>query len=134
MARLWYWIRKTVLHAKECSVRKETIMEELYFTIAGCDHYFGSDFMKKGMKVKLEKEPDNKYDKEAIQVKVKGLGKIGYVANSSFTVKGESMSAGRLYDKIGDKAKGKIMFVIDGGAVCRITATGLKNAIVNKRE
>ena len=60
-------------------------MEELYFTIAGCDHYFGSDFMKKGMKVKLEKEPDNKYDKEAIQVKVKGLGKIGYVANSSST-------------------------------------------------
>jgi len=27
------------------------------------------------------------------------------VANSPFTVKGESMSAGRLYDKIGDKAK-----------------------------
>ena len=76
-------------------------MEELYFTIAGCSHYFGSDFMEKGMKVKLEKEPDNEYDKEAIQVKIKGLGKIGYVANSPFTVKGESMSAGRLYDKIG---------------------------------
>ena len=84
-------------------------MEELYFTIAGCSHYFGSDFMEKGMKVKLEKEPDNKYDKEAIQVKIKGLGKIGYVANSPFTVKGESMSAGRLYDKIGDKAKGKVV-------------------------
>ena len=38
-------------------------MEELYFTIAGCSHYFGSDFMEKGMKVKLEKEPDNEYDK-----------------------------------------------------------------------
>ena len=88
-------------------------MEELYFTIAGCSHYFGSDFMEKGMKVKLEKEPDNEYDKEAIQVKIKGLGKIGYVANSPFTVKGESMSAGRLYDKIGDKAKGKVVFVVD---------------------
>ena len=92
-------------------------MEELYFTIAGCSHYFGSDFMEKGMKVKLEKE----HDKEAIQVKIKGLGKIGYVANSPFTVKGESMSAGRLYDKIGDKAKGKVVFVVDGGVVCRIT-------------
>ena len=50
-------------------------MKELYFTIAGCSHYFGSDFIEKGMKVKLEKEPDNAYDKEAIQVKVKGLGK-----------------------------------------------------------
>ena len=68
-------------------------MEELYFTIAGCSHYFGSDFIEKGMKVKLEKEPDNAYDKEAIQVKIKGLGKIGYVANSPFTVNGESMSS-----------------------------------------
>ena len=76
------------------------------------------------MKGKLEKEPDNEYDKEAIQVKMKGLGKIGYVANSPFTVKGESMSAGRLYDKIGDKAKGKVVFVVDGGVVCRIFDTG----------
>lgn len=100
-------------------------MGKMYFTIAGCNHYFGSDFMKKGMKVKLVKEPDNEYDKEAIQVKIKGLGKVGYVANSSFTVKGDSMSAGRMYDKLGDKAKGKIVFVIDGAAVCRITDTGV---------
>lgn len=74
-------------------------MKEMYFTIAGCNHYYGSDFMEKGMKVKLVKEPDNEYDNEAIQVKIKGLGKVGYVANSPYTVKGESMSAGRLYDK-----------------------------------
>lgn len=101
-------------------------MEKMYFTIAGCNHYFGNEFMKKGMKVKLVKETDNEYDKEAIQVKVKGLGKCGYVANSSFTVKGESMSAGRIYDKIGNKAKGKIVFVIGGGAVCQITDTGIE--------
>ena len=92
-------------------------MKEMYFTIAGCNHYYGSDFMEKGMKVKLVKEPDNEYDSEAIQVKIKGLGKVGYVANSPYTVKGESMSAGRLYDKIGGKAKGKIVFVTDGGVI-----------------
>ena len=43
-------------------------MNEMYFTIAGCKHYFGNEFMKKGMKVKLVKEPDNEFDKEAIQV------------------------------------------------------------------
>lgn len=42
------------------------------------------------------------------------------MANSPFTVKSESMSANRLYDKIGDKAKGKIVFVVDGGGVYRI--------------
>ncbi len=78
------------------------------------------------MKVKLVKEPDNEYDKEAIQVKIKGLGKVGYVANSPYTVKGESMSAGRLYDWLGDKAKTKIVCVIDDGAVCKITDTCVK--------
>ena len=57
---------------------------------------------------------------------VKGLGKVGYVANSPYTVKGESMSAGRLYDKLGDEAKGKVMFVINGGVVCRIVDTGME--------
>ena len=109
-------------------------MGEKYFTIAGCNHYFGSKFMEKGMKVKLVKEPDNEYDKEAIQVKVKGLGKVGYVANSPFTVKGESLSAGRLYDKIGDKAKGKVVFVVDGGVVCKIIATGIDDTMVNESE
>ena len=112
--------------------RNETTIEELYFTITGCSHYFGSDFMEKGMKVKFEKEPDNEYDKEAIQVKVKGPGKICYVANSPFIVKGESMGAGRLYDKIGDKAKGKVVFVVDGGVVCRITTTGIDDTTDNE--
>ena len=107
-------------------------MEEMYFTIAGCSHYYGTQFMEKGMKVKLEKEPDNSYDKEAIMVKIKGLGKCGYVANSPYTVQGESMSAGRLYDKIGDKAKGRIVFVIGRTAVCRITDDGMQKQVIEE--
>lgn len=99
--------------------------ETYYFTLTGCKHYYGSDFMKKGMKVRLEKEPDNEYDMEAIRVKIKGLGKVGYVANSPYTVCTECMSAGRLYDKIGDEAKGKIVYVLNGAAVCKVTKTGL---------
>jgi hypothetical protein len=43
-------------------------MSKIYFTLTGTKYYFESDFLKPGMKVHLEKEPDNKYDKEAIQV------------------------------------------------------------------
>lgn len=39
----------------------------------------------------------NKTEFREIKVTYEGLGKIGYVANSSYTVIGESMSAGRLY-------------------------------------
>lgn len=40
---------------------------------------------------------DNEADKEAIRVEMEGLGLIGYVASSPYTVQGESMSAGRIY-------------------------------------
>jgi hypothetical protein len=81
-------------------------MGKIYFTLTGTNHYFGKEFLKKGTKIRLEKEPDNEYDKEAIKVTYEGLGKIGYVANSSYTVLGDSMSAGRIYDKIGKGYKG----------------------------
>ena len=65
--------------------------------------------------MKLIKEPDNEYDneydKEAIRVELKGLGKIGYVANSPHTVIGESKSSGRMYDLMKKKAKGKVLLV-----------------------
>ena len=91
---------------------------KIFFTIAGACHYQGCDFMEKGMKVRLEKEPDNKYDREAIKVMMKGFGHVGYVANSPYTVVGESWSAGRLYDRIGDTAAGKVYHVTDKGVLC----------------
>ena len=78
-------------------------MKPIYFTITGTNHYYGSDFMKLGMQVRLIKDIHNEFDNEAIAVKMDGLGKIGYVANSRYTVLGESYSAGRLYDKISKK-------------------------------
>ena len=38
-------------------------MSKIYFTLTGTNHYFGKEFLKKGMKIRLEKEPDNEYDK-----------------------------------------------------------------------
>ena len=69
-------------------------MEKIYFTIAGTNHHYGQEFFEPKMVVKLVKEPDNEYDKEAIKVELEGLGLVGYVANSPYTVQGESMSAG----------------------------------------
>ena len=96
-------------------------MAKTYFTLTGTKHYYGTDFLEKGMKITLEKEPDNEYDKEAIQVKMKGMGKIGYVANSPYTIIGDSMSAGRIYDRIYDKAKAKVVMVTSSGVLCKLS-------------
>lgn len=111
-------------------------MADIYFTITGTKFRFGDEFFKKKMKVELVKEPDNKYDKEAIKVMLNGLH-VGYVANSTHTVLGECMSAGRIYDKIGKKAYGKVKLVTDKGIVCKLSKKGLfetENVTNNSKE
>ena len=95
-------------------------MKRFYFTLTGTSHYYGMEFIKKGMKLKLVKEPDNEYDKEAIKVEMKGLGRIGYVANSARTVLGDCCSAGRLYDHMGKKAKAKVIIKTERGVICEL--------------
>lgn len=95
-------------------------MKNIYFTITGMNHYYGNDFLERGMRVKLVKEPDNEYDKEAIRVELKGLGRVGYVANSPYTAIGESSSAGRLYDLIKKKAKGRVILITPQGVLCAL--------------
>lgn len=98
-------------------------MENMYFTITGLKYRYGSKFLEnpnKEFTVKLVKEPDNEYDTEAIRVELAPLGLIGYVANSHYTVIGECLSAGRLYDKIGDTAYGTVEYVLPNGVVCKL--------------
>ena len=101
-------------------------MKKMYFTITGTKHYHGQEFLKIGMTVQLVKEPDNEYDKEAIKVMLKGLDKIGYVDNSPYTTLGDSFSAGRLYDKIGKAAEGKVLYVVNEGVLCCVTKKRVK--------
>ena len=42
---------------------------KIWFTLTGTNHYYGHDFLEKGMKIRLEKEPDNRHDHEAIRVR-----------------------------------------------------------------
>ena len=102
----------------------------LYFTITGTRHRLGQDFFKKGMKVELVKEPNNEHDKEAIKVMLDGFH-VGYVANSTYTVLEGCMSAGRIYDKVGDVAYGKVKIITDRGIICKLTKKSLlENMII----
>ena len=90
----------------------------MYFTIVGTKHYYGDSFIEPGMEVSLVKDTDNELDSEAISVEVEGLGRIGFVANSPYTVLGESFSAGRMYDKIENGAVGVVKYVLPRGVLC----------------
>lgn len=57
-----------------------------YVTLTGLNYRFGTQPFTVGQKVKLVKEPENDFDHEAIRAELPGLGKVGYVANSTHTV------------------------------------------------
>ena len=100
-------------------------MKRIFFTIAGTNHHYGQEFFEPKMTVRLIKEPDNEYDTEAIKVELEGLGHVGYIANSPYTTAGESYSAGRLYDKIGDTAEGTVLYVLPKGVLCYVNEESL---------
>lgn len=88
-----------------------------FITITGINHYFGKKPFEPGRIVKLEKEPDNEYDREAIRVVLPFIDTIGYVANSTNTVYDGTISAGRLYDRMDDYGYAQIMFVTHTSAI-----------------
>lgn len=95
-------------------------MKRVFITVTGTNHYLGQSFLEPGMQLTLVKEPDNDCDREAIFAEIEGLGKIGYVANSPWTVLGDCFSAGRLYDRIGDTARARVKYVSEKGVICAV--------------
>lgn len=94
--------------------------KKIYFTLVGEHLFYGHAVLEKGMDLVLVKNPSNEYDPETIEIKAEGLDTIAYVANSVATRKGDSYSAGRLYDKIGDNVRAKIEYVLNYGALCSV--------------
>ena len=96
--------------------------KSIYITITGGNNYFGKVPFKPGRIFKLEKEPDNHYDDEAIKVSHPFIGTVGYVANSIHTVYEGTYSAGRLYDKFDSEAYAEVMFITHSSVIARVLA------------
>lgn len=96
-------------------------MEKQYFiTITGLHHYYDKRPFEIGRIFKLKKEPDNEYDEEAIKAELPYIGTVGYVANSANTVYTGTVSAGRLYDHIGDYTYAQVLFVTHSSAIALV--------------
>ncbi len=82
------------------------------FTITGRNFYKKSISLTPGMPLKLVREPDNEFDRDAIEVYAQDE-KIGYVANKDYTKFELTSSAGELKDKIEGTAQGTYLFYLE---------------------
>lgn len=105
-------------------------LKEYFITITGMGHYYGLTPFKVGKKIKCAKEPENVYDSEAIRCQLKHVGKVGYVANSPFTVATGTRSAGGIRHKVKKHFKVEVMFITGHSVICKVVE-GLK---YNKEE
>ena len=94
--------------------------ERTFITIPIRNEYYGRKPFTLGTLLKLEKEPDNEYDAEAIKVTMPILETVGYVANSVNTVYAGTISAGRLYDRFDDYVYAYVVFVTRSSAIASI--------------
>lgn len=92
----------------------------MYITIIAFNKLHGEKPLILDGIVKLVKEPQNKYDTEAIYCEMRYFGKIGYLANSTDTVIKGCMSSGRVYDKITDEYFARIKFIKNNYAIAKI--------------
>ncbi len=95
-------------------------MADQYVSIVGFKNYFDKRPFAVGTKLLCVKEPDNVFDSEAIKVMFPVLGTVGYIANSIQTKANGTFSAGRIYEKMGEKFIVQVMFLTPSTVIAKV--------------
>lgn len=110
-------------------------MENVFVTITGLNHYLGFKPFKVGRIVRLVKDTENDYDETAIKVDLPFIDTIGYVANSVHTVFAGTHSSARIYDKMGEVAYAKVMFITHSSVIAQVLSEDeVKKALLPNKE
>ncbi|MDL2311215.1 hypothetical protein LJC13_04490 [Peptostreptococcaceae bacterium OttesenSCG-928-C18] len=109
-------------------------MEKTYITLTGLKYYEIAESLKVGMQLICIKDLDNKYDQDAIVVVTKGLYRVGYVANSPYTVAKGTKSASRIYDTLKQGVYVEVKFIIKDSVICEILDKDIEDGIFSNIE
>lgn len=105
-----YYRQHVRKYLKNIETLKSYDKDEL-FTIAGM-RYYDIIPLTQGLPLRLVKEQDNEYDRDAIAIYADDK-KIGYVANQEYTSYEKTSKASELKSKIPDEAHGEYLMFLD---------------------
>ncbi|MGM9648448.1 MAG: HIRAN domain-containing protein [Butyricicoccaceae bacterium] len=108
------------------------MLDGIFVTVTGFKHYRDKLPFAIGAELLCCKEPDNPYDTEAIQVLSKGGYQVGYIANGVNTKANGTMSAARIYDRVGHCFLIEVCFSTQSKVICRVTQVDVKDEAVLK--
>ena len=111
-ARICYYLSNKMYDKVDETEKELRILKsstETFINITGTNHYQNFRPFRQGTIVDLVREPENKYDKDAIRVEINGEN-VGYVANSDYTLIDEVKSATEIKDMASTKAE--VLFLL----------------------
>ncbi|MBQ2690990.1 MAG: hypothetical protein IJF53_02410 [Clostridia bacterium] len=94
--------------------------EGTFVTVCGFGNYRGPEPFSIGSRFMCRKDPNNPHDDEAIVVVDDNGSVIGYLANSAGTRAGGTMSASRLYDRVGKVFLIEVWFTTRTKIICKV--------------
>lgn len=98
-----------------------------FVTVTGFKHYKNKSPFSIGSVLLCCKEPENPYDTEAIQVFMEGGDTVGYIANGAGSKANGTMSAARIYDRVGDYFTIEVCFSTQTKIICQVTCPDVRD-------
>ncbi len=94
--------------------------EGTFVTVCGFSAYRGIEPFNIGARFMCQKEPNNPHDDEAIRVMDESGVTIGYLANGGSTRANGTLSASRVYDRVGSLFVIEVWFTTRTKVICKV--------------
>ncbi len=100
------------------------MLDGLFVTVTGFKNAREMAVFTIGSRFICEKEPSNPYDDDAIRVVGPNGATVGYLANNAGTKAGGTLTASRLYDRVGSRFVIEVCFTTRTKIICRVEDPG----------
>ena len=100
------------------------MLDGLFVTVTGFKNAREMAVFTIGSRFICEKEPSNLYDDDAIRVVGPNGATVGYLANNAGTKAGGTLTASRLYDRVGSRFVIEVCFTTRTKIICRVVDPG----------
>ena len=101
------------------------MLEGIFVTVTGFRNYQNKLPFVIGAQLLCCKDPENTYDSESIRVFAKGGKQVGHIANSTAHKANGTMSAARIYDRVGDCFIIEVCFTTQTKIICKVIHSSL---------
>jgi len=101
-----------------------------FVTVCGFSSYQGLAPFNIGARFMCQKEPSNPHDDEAIRVMDESGVTIGYLANGGSTRANGTLSASRIYDRVGQLFVIEVWFTTRTKVICKIVSFDAMEGVV----